>query len=174
MKKNWILIHCDLDLWPKVTNFNRVRASVLCSHLAKIPSKLVYPFGWNFVHKKWAGHTHTHTHTHRQTDRQTDRQTNCSENITSPSTISWRCKNNFTALYNWLKIKNCYKKHSENADTSTSVTFDLVMWSCPFVKVRESWCHKMSLMVLYLGTRYDVYGFILCEIWLSPVTFCIC
>ena len=40
----------------------------------------MHSFGWNFVHKKRAGHTdrqtdrHTHTHT----------QTNCSENITPP------------------------------------------------------------------------------------------
>ena len=42
----------------------------------KTASESVHPFGWNFVHKKRAGHTHTHTHT--------DTQTNCSENITPP------------------------------------------------------------------------------------------
>ena len=65
-------------LWPKVTNFNRVWASALSNRLAKTAFKSMYPFGWNFVHKKRAGHTH------RQTDRQTDTQTNCSENITPP------------------------------------------------------------------------------------------
>ena len=46
----------------------------------KTASKSVNPFGWNFVHKKRAGHTDTqtdrHTHTHTQT--------NWSENITPP------------------------------------------------------------------------------------------
>ena len=65
--------HCDLDLWPKVTNFDRVRASVVSSHLAKTASKSMHPFGWNFVHKN-SGHT----------DRHTDTQTNCNENITPP------------------------------------------------------------------------------------------
>ena len=73
-RKKWVLRHCDLDLWPKVTNFNRVRASELSNRLAKTASKSVHKFGWNFVHKKRAGHTH----------RQTDTQTNCSENITPP------------------------------------------------------------------------------------------
>ena len=68
MKKKWILSYCHLDLWPKVTYFKRVRASVLSNCLAKTTSKLVHSFSWNFVHKKsW-----THT------------QTNCSENITPP------------------------------------------------------------------------------------------
>ena len=62
--KKWILIHCDLDLWPKVTNFHRVRASFVSNNLAKTVSKSVHPFGWNFVHKK-SGHTDRHTH--RQT-----------------------------------------------------------------------------------------------------------
>ena len=75
----YIFGHRDLDLWPKVTNFNRVRASVVSNHLAKTASKSVHPFGWNFVHKN-SGHTHTHTHTHRHTDT----QTNCNENKTSP------------------------------------------------------------------------------------------
>ena len=48
-RKKKILSHCDL--WPKVTNFNRVRASVLSNRLVKTASKSVYPFGWNFVHK---------------------------------------------------------------------------------------------------------------------------
>ena len=67
MKKKWILSHCDLDLWPKVINFDRVRASGISNHLAKTASKSVYPFGWNFVHKK-SGHTDGQTHTQRQTE----------------------------------------------------------------------------------------------------------
>ena len=74
--KKKILSHCDLDLWPKVTNFNRVRASMLSNRLAKTVSKSVHPFGWNFVHKQSWTHTHTHTDTHTQT--------NWRENITPP------------------------------------------------------------------------------------------
>ena len=73
----YIFGHRDLDLWPKVTNFNRVWASVLRNYLAKTASKSVHPFGWNFVHKN-SGHTHTQTHRHTYT------QTNCNENITPP------------------------------------------------------------------------------------------
>ena len=57
MKIKWILSHCDLDLWPKVTNFNRVWASAVSNNLATTASKFVHPFRWNFVHKQ---HTHTH------------------------------------------------------------------------------------------------------------------
>ena len=73
-EKKWILSHCDLDLWPKVNNFDRVWDSVVSSHLAKTASKSVHSFGWNLVHKNSWTHTHRHTHT----------QTNCSENITPP------------------------------------------------------------------------------------------
>ena len=73
-RKKLELRHCDLDLWPKVTKFNRVRATNGSNHLAKTASKLVHPFGWNFVHKNFWTDTHTLT----------DTQTNCSENITPP------------------------------------------------------------------------------------------
>ena len=56
-----ILRHCDLDLWPKVTKFNRVRARAVSNHLAKIASKSLHPFDWNFVHKKCQTQTDTHT-----------------------------------------------------------------------------------------------------------------
>ena len=46
---------------------------------------------------------------------------------------------------------NDNKKHSENADTFTFVILTLC-------QSQESLCHLMSLVVLYLGTRYDVYG----------------
>ena len=80
MKIKRVLRHCDLDLRPKVTKFNRVRASARSNHLAKTASKSVHPFVWNFVHKK----CRTHRQTDRQTYTQTDTQTNCSENITPP------------------------------------------------------------------------------------------
>ena len=63
-----VSVYCDLDLWPKVINFNRIRASFVNSHLAKTAFKSVHPVGWN-------------RQTHRQT---TDTPTNCSENITPP------------------------------------------------------------------------------------------
>ena len=80
MKEKWVLRHCDLDLWPNVTKFNRVWANARGNHLAKTASKSVLPFGWNFVHKKCWTHRHTDTHTHTHTDT----QTNWSENITPP------------------------------------------------------------------------------------------
>ena len=87
--------HFDHDLWPKVTNFNKVRASVLSNHLAKTASKSVHPFGWNFVHKKCRTHTHTDTQTHRHTDKLKWKY--------NPSTISWRCNNPSTIS---LRCKN--------------------------------------------------------------------
>ena len=65
MNKKWILRHCDLefDLGPKVTNFNRVRANAVSKYLAKIASKSVHQFGWNFVHKHSDTQTDTHTDT---------------------------------------------------------------------------------------------------------------
>ena len=59
MKKKWVLCHCDLHLWPKVTKFNRVQVSAGSNHLAKTASKSVHLFRWNFVHKQ--------SQTHRQT-----------------------------------------------------------------------------------------------------------
>ena len=74
MKKKLILRQCDLDFYPKVANFENDRASVVSNRLAVTASKLVHPFGLNFVHKN-SGHTdtqtHTHTHTHTQIHRQT-------------------------------------------------------------------------------------------------------
>ena len=68
--RKWVLNYCDLDLWPNVTNFNSVCASNVSKHLAKIASKSVHPFGWNFVQIQ----THTNT----------NRQTNWCKNITNP------------------------------------------------------------------------------------------
>ena len=57
------LCRCDLDLWPKVTNFNRVRASVLSNRLAKISASVWLEFC---------------------SQAESDTQTKCSENITPP------------------------------------------------------------------------------------------
>ena len=85
MKKKWILRHCDLDLWFKVINFNRVQANAISNHLAKTAFKTVYPFGWNFVH--WQTHTQTDRHTDTHTTTTTHTGTNCNNHSTS----SWRC-----------------------------------------------------------------------------------
>ena len=50
------------------------------------------------------------------------------------------------------------KKQSENADTSTPVTFDLVLWPWPFDKVKKANVIRCALIVLHLSTRYDDYG----------------
>ena len=56
----------------------------------------------------------------------------------------------------WAAVKeefNINKKHSENAGTSTSVTFDIDVRPCTYVKVKKkSLCHKMSI----IGTRFYV------------------
>ena len=89
-RKKWILRHCDVDLWPKVTNFSRIRVNTVSNHFVKTASKSVHSFGWNFVHMKCRAqsHTHTHTHTHTQRDRHTDKL----QWKYNPSTFSWRCK----------------------------------------------------------------------------------
>ena len=121
LSKKWALRHCDLDLWPKVTNFNRVPASSISNHLEKTASKSVHPFSWNFVYKQ----SPTHTHTHRQTD--------CSENVTPPQFRG--------------SVKN--KKHSENEDTSTSVTFNLDVWFWPYLKVKKAYVMRCRLSILW-------------------------
>ena len=76
MKKTWVLRHYDLDLWPKVINFNRARTSVISNHLAKTASKSEHRSAGILFTRK------LDTQTDRQTDTHT--QTNCSENITPP------------------------------------------------------------------------------------------
>ena len=90
----YIFCHSDLDLWPKVTNFNRVWANVLSNHLAKTASKSVHPFGWNFVHKNSAGHTDRQTDTHINTHTHTEKL----QWKYNPSTISWRCNDTFGSM----------------------------------------------------------------------------
>ena len=43
--------HCDLDLWPKVTNFNRVWTNAKSNRLVKTASNSVDRFNQYFVHK---------------------------------------------------------------------------------------------------------------------------
>ena len=54
-----LTLSCDLDLWPKVTNFNKVQACAVSNHLAKTASKSVHPLDWNFIHKQSRTDTHT-------------------------------------------------------------------------------------------------------------------
>ena len=100
--KNWILRHCDLDLEPKVINFNMVQASAVRKYLAKTASKSMHPFGRNFVHWQTNTHTdrHTHTDTHTQTDTHTDRQ----QWKYNPLTISWSCNKKLIYMYLYLGV----------------------------------------------------------------------
>ena len=90
-RKKWVLRHSDLDLWPKVTNSNRVQASAVSNYLAKNMSKSVHLSGWNFVHKQSFTDTHT----------------NWSENITPPrfrgGVTKWLNLNLYT--WNWISAK---------------------------------------------------------------------
>ena len=148
----YIFGHGDLDLWRKVTNFNRVWASVLSSHLAKTASKSVHPFGWNFVHKKRTGHTH----------RQTDTQTNCSENIT-PSRFRGGVMNvylfldkNIKVWFFFLFFFFCRKRSITDVSSTGHQLYDhggrLVIgwpWSCDTVTARsrclDTWRHPTTL-----------------------------
>ena len=99
MKRKWILRNCDFDLWPRVTNFNRVRVSAVSNHLAKAASKSVHPFGWNFVHKQTS-----------------DTHTDCNENIIPPRFractshgviyVNWFSKSNIGSLWKSILIRS--------------------------------------------------------------------
>ena len=77
----------------------------------------------------------------------------------------------------WRYERNDNKKHSENADTSTSVTFDPELWRskrlmslvvayCIVPCMVQVWC----LRVCAYNTRYD-HKFLFCYLWTSPVIF---
>ena len=58
------------------------------------------------------------------------------------------------------KTQNTNKKHSENADTSASVTFDLVVWPWPFVKVKKADVIRCCFLYYTLVSRTsEVYRF---------------
>ena len=68
------------------------------------------------------------------------------------------------------------KKHSDNADTSTSVTFDLVVWPWPFVKVKKTDVIRCRFLYCTLVTGMMYMGLILYEIspfvyFMWPLTF---
>ena len=76
--------------------------------------------------------------------------------------------------------KDYNKKHPENADTSTSVTFDLDVWPWPYIKVKKAYVIRCCLLYCTLVSgmmsvskivcKYNRY-FIFCDLWPSPVTF---
>ena len=83
-----VLRHCDLDLWPKVNYFNRIRASAVSIHLAKTASKSVH----HSVRLEFCSQEFPDTQTDRQTDKHTHRHTDKLQLKYNPSTILWRCK----------------------------------------------------------------------------------
>ena len=68
------------------------------------------------------------------------------------------------------------KKHSENADTSTSVTSDLVVWPWPIVKVKKTdvnicrllYCTLVPCMMSMGLTLYEISS---CVYFMWPLTF---
>ena len=68
------------------------------------------------------------------------------------------------------------KKHSENVDTSTSVTFDLELWPWPSVKVKKAYVIRCGLLYGTLVPGMMSVSVIDCDIWplvhfLRPLTF---
>ena len=62
------------------------------------------------------------------------------------------------------KEKIWNKKHSENADTSTSVTFDIDVWRCPYVKVKKAYVIICCLLYCTLVSGMMSVSVIICEI----------
>ena len=78
-----------------------------------------------------------------------------------------------TDLYREIRY-NWNKKHSENADTSPSVTFNLEVW--PYVKVKQANVIKRRLLYCTLVPDLMSVGVILFKLWplvhfLWPLTF---
>ena len=94
MNKKWILSQCDLDLRSTVTNFNRVRASVVSNHLAKNLVQIA-EIGAS-VWLEFCSQEYSDTH------RQTHTQTNCSENITPPR-FCGGVKTNKCSKHLWIR-----------------------------------------------------------------------
>ena len=143
MKKKWVLRHHDLDIWPKVTKFNRVRAIAGSSHLAKTASKSVHPFGWNFVHKKCWTHRHTDTHT----DTHTHRHTNCSENI-SPPRFRVGVKNRTSIL--WAAGGHWQNKTKRSVGQFLSLTTTRTLTSAILTRLLEHRGHSLSQHTQFL------------------------
>ena len=82
----------------------------------------------------------------------------------------------YTSYFLFLKhLKD--KKHSENTDISTSVTFDLNVWPWPYFKVKKAYVIRCRLLYCTLVSgmvSVSEIVFIFCDLWPSPVTFGIC
>ena len=149
---------CQLSrYWLEQWHYGIVRLSRMCSIIGvmlklKVESGVtVFPFKLY-----WLLDVQRNPHRNRCVPSCIDIQTNVKK-VSSKSMLSFP---RFTNKQNW-KNTLTNKKYSENADTSTSVTFDLVVWPWPFVKVKKAdviWCHLLYC-TLVPGTRYDVYGF---------------
>ena len=68
------------------------------------------------------------------------------------------------------------KKHSENADTSTSLTFDLEVWPWPHFKVKKAYVIRSRFLYCALVPGMISVNVIICEIWplihfFRPLTF---
>ena len=93
--------------------------------------------------------------------------------VTNPFLLSRNSIKDDNICWKEKKIPN--KKHSENADTSTSVIFNLELWPWPG-QGQKGLCHKMSLVVFNLVPGMMSVILIVCEIWplihcLWPLTF---
>ena len=74
--------------WPKVANFNRVRASVQSNCLAKNLVQIGASVWLEFCSQA-------------ELDSHTDRQTDKLQWKYNPSLISWRCNNGMTLTFQW-------------------------------------------------------------------------
>ena len=102
-------------LWPKVTNFNRVRGNAVRNYSTLSASKSVHWFDRHFVHKR--------THTHTQTDKLKWKY--------NPSTISWRCKNctKFIPRGNsYCRLKSTFKYLGLSLITGRTITRYWYTW----------------------------------------------
>ena len=61
--------------------------------------------------------------------------------------------------------KKVNKKHSENADTSLSVTFDLDVWPWPYFKDKIAYVIRCRLLYCVLVPGMMSVNIIVCEIW---------
>ena len=105
-------------------------------------------------------------------------------------TLTWKNSNSkwvenplIYLLHIWYNCKksgrNFNKKHSENADTSTSVTSDLDVWPWPcqnayIIRCRLLYCTLVPGMVSVSEIVCKIWPLRLvhfCDLWPSPVTF---
>ena len=97
-RKKWVLRHCDLDLWPKVTNFKRIWASLVSNHLSEDCVKIGVAV-WSAFYSQ----------TNRQTDRHTHTQTDVhSEAKIFPSMTLWSCKKRMVTNYTSIQLMSFF------------------------------------------------------------------